>query len=170
MPPNTGPNYLIMSSYNTTSTSGVFQWDPVYFSNGPVTGYRFYIGDVDGIFLQGSSNTTIEINVRSDVETINASAVAINSAGEGIPTNQVIHLNGRVITIGYTCVCMGVMLVILAAPGRPRAFLFNVSSIRIFWDPPSLFIVDFMHYLLRYVILNFTWLATHNYIFVTVYF
>lgn len=42
------------------------------------------------------------------------------------------------------------MLVILASPGALRIFVLNVSSVRLFWDPPGLFIVDFMHYLLKY--------------------
>ena len=98
--PSVGPRNLIISSYNTTSTLAVFQWDPVYVSNAPITGYKLYIGDSDGIYVQGASNTTLEVNVRKDVE-IRVELVAINSAGEGTPTVRVISLNGKVITIGY---------------------------------------------------------------------
>lgn len=75
----------------------VFQWDPIFLSNGPVTGYKFYIGDSDGISIQGASNATYnaELNIRNDT-LINASVVTINSAGEGVLTARVFSLNGRV--------------------------------------------------------------------------
>ena len=41
--------------------------------------------------------------------------------------------------------------VVSAAPGALRTFMLNESSVRLFWDPPRLFINDFMHYILKYV-------------------
>ena len=101
MPPNVGPRNLNIASYNTTSTLAVFQWDPIYYSNGPVTGYKFYIGDSDGMPVQGASNTTFEVSVRRDVE-INVRVVAINSAGEGTPTVRIISLNGNACNQTFT--------------------------------------------------------------------
>jgi len=45
------------------------------------------------------------------------------------------------------------MFAILASPGALRVHILNVSSIRLFWDPPQLFIVDFKHYFLKYALL-----------------
>lgn len=83
----------------------VFQWDPVYFSNGPITGYRLYIGDSDGTYAQGASNTTLEVSVRRDTE-ISVGVVAINSADESSPTVRVFSLNSKVNNPGsaqYLC-------------------------------------------------------------------
>ena len=130
----------------------VFQWDPVNFSNGPVTGYRLYIGDSDGISVQGASNTTLEVSVRRNVE-IRVRVVAINSAGEGTPAVRDFSLNGKVNNYIRVVICKNLMLMLIisAAPGILHTFLLNMSSVRLFWDPPALFIVDFMHYLLKCV-------------------
>ena len=64
-------------------------------SNGPITGYRLYIGDSDGIYAQGGSNTTLKVSVRRDTE-ISVGVVAINSAGESSPIVQVFSLNSKV--------------------------------------------------------------------------
>ena len=81
-------------SYNTTSTSAVFRWDPVYFSNGPVTGYRIYTGDDDSVIIQGASNANTTLALNGGTE-ITVSVVAINSAGESVPTTRMISLNGK---------------------------------------------------------------------------
>jgi len=65
----------------------------VLFSNGPVTGYRVYIGDSHGIFLQGAYNTSLEVNVRRSVSKVRV--VAINYVGESrVSTVRNISLNG----------------------------------------------------------------------------
>ena len=93
VPPNIYPRNLILS-YNISSTLAAFQWDPVLYSNGPVTGYKVYIEDSDGIFVQGAYNTSLEVNVRRDVS-IQVRVVAVNYAGESRVANvQVIPLNG----------------------------------------------------------------------------
>ena len=64
--------------------------------NGPVTGYKFYIGNSDGVSIQGASNITYaaELSIRNDIQ-ISVRVVAVNSAGESAPTVLVISLNGQ---------------------------------------------------------------------------
>ena len=102
VPPNVAPRNLHILSYNTTTTVAIFQWDPIFFSNGPITGYKFYIGDNDGISIQGTSNTTYnaELNITSNIQ-VSVSVAAVNSAGESVPAAEVISLNGKMNTI--TC-------------------------------------------------------------------
>lgn len=96
VPPNFAPRNLRILSYNTTTRVAIFQWDPIYFSNGPVTGYKFYIGDSDGVSIQSASNITYaaELSIRNDIQ-ISVRVVAVNSAGESVPTVLVISLNGK---------------------------------------------------------------------------
>lgn len=98
VPPDVSPSNLVILSFNTTSTLAVIQWNPVYYSNGPVTGYRLFYNEANGISVQGPTNTMLEVNVTSDVELF-VKVAAVNSAGEGIPTAQAFSLNGK--TVNY---------------------------------------------------------------------
>ena len=66
----------------------------MYFSNGPVTGYRIYTGDDDSVIIQGASNANATLALTGGVE-ISVSVVAINSAGESAPTTRMISLNSK---------------------------------------------------------------------------
>ena len=93
-PPNDRPASLILVSYNTTSQLAVFQWNVVYYSNGPIIGYKLYTDDTDPDQLQGATNNIAEVNIGNN-SPLTVRVTAVNSAGEGPQTVQSISIDGK---------------------------------------------------------------------------
>ena len=83
----------MLVSYNTTSQLAVIQWSSVYYSNGPITGYKVYIGDTDSYQLQGANNNTAEVNI-GDNSPVIVRVAAVSSVGEGPQVFRVISIDG----------------------------------------------------------------------------
>ena len=93
--PTNRPASLVLISYNTTTQLAVFQWSSVYYSNGPITGYKLYIGDADPYQLQGASNNTAEVNIGNNLS-LSVRVAVVNSAGEGPQIVRNIIIDGNV--------------------------------------------------------------------------